>query len=147
VTVRVTVTEAVAELYLAIQDNLRICDGMDTSGWQTQLRKGAAELVALALLSRGEMYGLELLSAAERAGPLLSAGSLYPLLNRLESEGKVVSRWVTDGEASHPRKYYRLTDDGTRLLVEMRAVWSEFRDNITTIVEGTPCRPKKLKSI
>jgi PadR family transcriptional regulator PadR len=120
---------------------------MDTSVWQTQLRKGAAELIALALLSRGELYGLELLGAAERAGPVLSAGSLYPLLNRLEGEGKIASRWEVNAEASHPRKYYRLTEEGSRLLAEMRSVWSEFRDNISSIVEDSSCSPKRLRTI
>ena len=108
---------------------------MDTTGWQTQLRKGAAELVVLAILGRGERYGLQVLEEIGAAGDVVSDGALYPLLNRLEREGKLEARWSLDAGVSHPRKYYRLTPDGERLLAEMRTVWAEFRKTITSIVE------------
>jgi PadR family transcriptional regulator PadR len=98
------------------------------------LRKGAAELVALALLEHRELFGAELLEAATAAGPVISGGTLYPLLKRLESDGKLASRWVI-GDADAPRKYYRLTDAGDRLLREMRRSWIEFRTTIDLIVQ------------
>jgi PadR family transcriptional regulator PadR len=107
---------------------------MDLITWQTQLRKGAAELVALALLEHGELFGAELLEAATAAGPVISGGTLYPLLKRLESDGKLASRWVVSTENA-PRKYYRLTTEGERLLGEMRRNWIEFRNTIALIVE------------
>ena len=110
---------------------------MDTNSWQIQLRKGAAELVVLALLARGERYGLQLHEDAAAAGPLLSEGALYPLLNRLERERKLASRWVHEEGASHPRKYYRLTATGKRLLDEMRDTWIIFRTTMSTIVENS----------
>jgi PadR family transcriptional regulator PadR len=108
---------------------------MDTTSWQAQLRKGAAELVVLAILGRGERYGLQILDETAAAGGVVSEGSLYPLLNRLERDGKLASRWSLDEGVSHPRKYYRLSDDGRRLLQEMSAVWAEFRKTISSIVE------------
>jgi PadR family transcriptional regulator PadR len=111
---------------------------MDTASWQTQLRKGAAELVVLAILGRGERYGLQILEQSGAAGEVISDGALYPLLNRLEREGKLAARWSLDEGVSHPRKYYRLTPDGEALLGEMRQLWAEFRTTITTIVEGAP---------
>ena len=107
---------------------------MDLASWHTQLRKGAAELVALALLEHRELFGAELLEAATKAGPVISGGTLYPLLKRLESDGKLTSRWVV-GDEDPPRKYYRLTDEGERLLREMRRSWMEFRSAISLIVE------------
>lgn len=106
---------------------------MDLMSWQTQLRKGAAELVVLGLLSRGELYGLQVLEAAGSIG-VISEGSIYPLLNRLEREGKLVARWGFDEGAGNPRKYYRLSDDGARLLADMRAVWTGFSTAISTIL-------------
>ena len=111
---------------------------MDTASWQTQLRKGAAELVVLAILGRGERYGLQILEQSGAAGEVISDGALYPLLNRLERDGKLASRWSLDEGVSHPRKYYRLTAEGEALLGEMRQLWAEFRTTITTIVEGKP---------
>lgn len=106
---------------------------MDVTSWQTQLRKGAAELVVLAILGRGEAYGLEILAAA---GAVVSEGALYPLLNRLERDGKLMARWAFDAGATHPRKYYALTPAGLTLLTEMRGIWKGFRQTLTTLVEA-----------
>ena len=108
---------------------------MDLAGWQTQLRKGAAELVVLTILGRGERYGLQVLNAANGSGEIVAEGALYPLLNRLERDGKIVSRWSLDHGAAHPRKYYRLSDEGERLMSEMRTRWIDFRTTMSCIVE------------
>ena len=108
---------------------------MDTDSWQAQLRKGAAEFVVLALIEKAEAYGLQILNEANRAGSLVAEGALYPLLNRLERDGKIVSRWSLDQGAAHPRKYYRLSPAGGRLVTEMRSVWIVFRTAITAVVE------------
>lgn len=108
---------------------------MDISTWQSQLRKGAAELVVLAVLSRREAYGLEILEGTKAAGDLLAEGALYQLLNRLEREGKLASRWDMDGETRHPRKYYALTSQGRKLFTQMREAWAEFDEAMNTIME------------
>ncbi len=110
---------------------------MDLIGWQTQLRKGAAELVVLGLLADGERYGLDILEAAGGTGGVISEGSIYPLLNRLEREGKLVARWGFDEGAGNPRKYYRLSAEGARLLAEMRLVWAGFSSAISRILGET----------
>ncbi|MEP7007549.1 MAG: PadR family transcriptional regulator [Sphingomonas bacterium] len=117
-----------------MHDHLLYTPAMDLATWHAQLRKGAAELVILALLKRQERFGAELLEAATAAGPVISGGTLYPLLKRLETDGKLESRWVLNDEDA-PRKYYRLTAEGQRLLREMRKSWSEFSATITSIVE------------
>jgi PadR family transcriptional regulator PadR len=108
---------------------------MDIAGWQAQLRKGAAELVVLAALDGLERYGLQILEAAGGAGGVVSEGALYPLLNRLDRDGKLAARWSFDEGATHPRKYYRLTREGAALLAAMRPLWIEFRGAISAIVE------------
>jgi len=110
---------------------------MDLVSWQTQLRKGAAELVVLGLLSGGERYGLDILDAAGGTDGVISEGTIYPLLNRLEREGKLVARWGFDEGVGNPRKYYRLSAEGARLLAEMRRVWAGFSTAISTIL-GEP---------
>jgi PadR family transcriptional regulator, regulatory protein PadR len=57
---------------------------------------------------------------------VLSAGTVYPLLARLKAEGLLDSEWVEEGEAGHPRKYYRLTSAGRRRSLEMAKMWSRF---------------------
>ncbi len=108
---------------------------MDLNAWKTQLRKGAAELAVLATLDQQESYGLELLERLQAAGSLeLSEGSIYPLLNRLQKDGKIRGRWVEDPEAAHPRKYYALTAAGRALLAEMLAEWAQFEEGMRQIL-------------
>ncbi|MHB8077717.1 MAG: PadR family transcriptional regulator [Candidatus Krumholzibacteriia bacterium] len=110
---------------------------MEVERWKSQLWKGAAELAILALLERRESYGLQLLEAVRgREGLGLSEGTIYPLLNRLQKEGKISALWVEDPGASHPRKYYRLTVDGSALLQGMKAEWGAFRRSLTDLIEG-----------
>ena len=56
-------------------------------------------------------YGYDLMKAAS-----LQSGTLYPLLGRLEQQKLVASAWETpQQEGQRPRKYYRLTSEGTRV--------------------------------
>ena len=110
---------------------------MDVERWRSQLWKGAAEMAVLALLERRESYGVELLEAVRgREGLGLSEGTIYPLLNRLQKEGKIAARWAEDPGASHPRKYYGVTADGRALLQAMKGEWAAFRRSLTDLIEG-----------
>jgi len=106
---------------------------MDLNSWQSQLRKGAAELVVLAVLAKGEAYGLQILDRANQAGEIVSDGALYPLLTRLEKAGKIAARWDMV-EGTNPRKYYRLTPEGEAMLGEMRRLWGGFRGMMDALV-------------
>lgn len=85
----------------------------------------AATPMVLGILAEGESYGYAIL---QRIGDLSdgelqwSDGMLYPLLHRLERLGYVDAAW----DSSHPgrpRKLYRLSESGARVLAEQRAQW------------------------
>ena len=70
------------------------------------------QLVLRAMLDSpsGEFYGFELSKATD-----LKAGTLYPMLARLEEAGWITGSWedVDPAEVRRPaRRYYRLTDHG-----------------------------------
>jgi DNA-binding PadR family transcriptional regulator len=74
----------------------------------------------LAALLDGPLHGYGIIKAAERAtdGRLrLAVGTLYGALERMERSGLVVAdrEEVVDGR---PRRYYRLTQDGTHTLTQ-----------------------------
>ena len=93
--------------------------------WETQLRKGGLGLAVLATLWDGRHYGLEILRSLDAdAGMAVSEGAIYPLLNRLKTEGLVASEWVE--AAGHPRKYYSLTDLGRARVRDMAVSWTSF---------------------
>ena len=94
--------------------------------WEAQLRKGTLEMAALASLWGKRLYGLEILRfLASDAQLALSEGTIYPILNRLKTEGLLVSEWV-EAEAGHPRKYYSLTEAGRVRLGSMAEAWVGF---------------------
>jgi PadR family transcriptional regulator PadR len=91
--------------------------------WQEQLRRGTVELAVLLAVAPGRRYGLEIIRHLESADLVLTEGTIYPLLARLEREGLLRSAWVDD-ESPRPRKYYQLTASGR---ARMKKMAGEFR--------------------
>lgn len=103
--------------------------------WEAQLRKGAVEMAALASLWKGRLYGLEIIRFLETHSQLsLAEGTVYPVLNRLKSEGLLNSEWV-EAEAGHPRKYYSLTEAGRSRLRQMAEAWTSFSSGLSRLLE------------
>ncbi len=102
--------------------------------WQVQLRKGALELVILASLQSGPVYGLALLRQLQGfPTTAITEGTLYPLLDRLKREGLVSAQWLQE-EESRPRKYYRLTDNGMQKLSALVRAWRQSVADIDALL-------------
>lgn len=99
---------------------------------EAQLKKGSLEIIVLQCLAEQDCYGYQLISELERRSNgyyALREGSLYPVLYRLESKGYVEHyQKVYAGERKIPRKYYKITNQGAKVLSEMRRVWEEYRN-------------------
>jgi PadR family transcriptional regulator PadR len=102
----------------------------------TNLRKGVLEYCVLALLSHGEKYGLELADDLTARELIASEGSLYPLLARMRENGLVEPRWDSSGTA-RPRRYYAITDDGTKQLATFAQVWTSVATQVNALLEGS----------
>ena len=103
--------------------------------WEAQMRKGCLEMAVLATLWHGRLYGLEILRVLERDSSLvLAEGTIYPILNRLRTEGLVQSQWV-EAEAGHPRKYYLLTPSGRERATRMAETWTQFSTGLGFLIE------------
>jgi len=103
----------------------------------TNLRRGALEYCVLALLRRGESYGLDIAHALSTDGVLItSEGTLYPLLSRLRTGGLVTTSWQ-ESTSGPPRRYYRLTKDGVAALESFERAWEPFRDAVDRTLNGT----------
>ena len=108
---------------------------VDTQGLITQMRKGAIEYCVLALLAGRERYGYELVQALSRIdGMLVTEGTVYPILSRLKRDGLVDTEWRESREGP-PRKYYRLTAEGGRALLDFKAQWQLFSQAVNTVLE------------
>jgi PadR family transcriptional regulator PadR len=73
--------------------------------------------LVLQALSMGHHYGLDIIDATG-----LSAGTVYPVLRRLEREGLANARWESEKiarrEQRPTRRYYDITSSGEKRLAE-----------------------------
>jgi PadR family transcriptional regulator PadR len=107
---------------------------MSHQTWQEQLRRGSLDLAILLSVSPGPRYGLAIIQHLEAFTDLVvTEGTIYPILGRLTREGLLESKWV-EGEAPHPRKYYKLTRAGVRRLDEMKIEWRAFTGKIGRLI-------------
>ena len=91
------------------------------------LLRGSLDLVVLSELNAGHRYGYQVLAALRRqsGGRIdLKAGTLYPILHKLEREGCVRSWW--DDTGSRERKWYALTEKGQRRLEHGAREWLDY---------------------
>jgi DNA-binding PadR family transcriptional regulator len=73
----------------------------------------------------GEDYGYRIIKKVRRLskGELAwSDGMLYPVLQRLERDGLISSRWEMSAAGRH-RKYFRITEAGREALVNEKRQW------------------------
>ena len=102
----------------------------------SQLLKGVLDMCLLSIISDEPSYGYEMISKLQERGlQLVSEGSIYPLLSRLEKSRMVVGYLVqsTEGPA---RKYYRITPEGRTSLAQWREEWEAFRDGVDDVLGG-----------
>ena len=101
-----------------------------------KLYKGSLQTIILKLLEvNNKMYGYEITQKVKELtkGKLkITEGALYPALHKLEAEGLLdVEVAKVDNRL---RKYYRLTENGTKETVNRLAELEEFIKTMKTIV-------------
>jgi DNA-binding PadR family transcriptional regulator len=74
------------------------------------------------------VYGLWLIEELGRHGYKLSAGTLYPILHRLEQENLLKS--YPENVGGKIRKYYRTTSKGEKMLIKSREKIKELVDEV-----------------
>lgn len=97
-----------------------------------ELRRGTIVLALLSQLQR-PLYGYALLQTLEDSGISIDAGTLYPLLRRLEKQGVLDSSWDTTD--TRPRKYYRLNAEGKLLYQRMANEWFIVSKKLSRMIE------------
>lgn len=81
--------------------------------------------LVLAVLAEADSYGYAIIQRVrELSGGRLewTDGMLYPVLHRLERLGYIKSRWEV-AQSGRRRKYYRITSQGRKQLIEQRRQW------------------------
>jgi PadR family transcriptional regulator PadR len=101
-----------------------------------EMLKGSITLLLLNLLSRGEMYGYEILEAAAvRSANAFDfkEGTLYPALHQLEKKGLARSEWRT-GDNGRERKYYSLTAKGRKAAQKYEQQWQQLTGAVNAVL-------------
>lgn len=90
----------------------------------------------LALLARQPRYGYEIAQHLAQQGlDLVSEGSIYPLLSRLQQHGLIEGYLVPSADGP-PRKYYRLLREGAQQLEHWQTEWELFAQAVERILKG-----------
>ncbi|MEU5021653.1 PadR family transcriptional regulator [Streptomyces angustmyceticus] len=98
-----------------------------------ELRRGTVVLACLTLLEEPQ-YGYALLETLGDAGVAVDGNTLYPLLRRLEKQGLLISEWNTD--ESRPRKFYRVSPEGTRVRAGLLREWRDLGASLSRLTKG-----------
>ena len=102
------------------------------------LLRGSLDLMVLSDLGGGSRYGYQILASLRQQseGRIdLKAGTLYPILHKLEKEQLIRGAWSDEGPR-RKRKSYSLTAKGRRYHADQVANWERFFDRFSSIVGG-----------
>ncbi len=104
---------------------------MNIENTKAQMRKGVLEYCILSTLSDGEAYPSDIIGKLKEAKLIVVEGTLYPLLTRLKNTGLLAYRWE-ESRSGPPRKYYKLTELGSKFLKELDVTWNELQKAVNS---------------
>jgi DNA-binding PadR family transcriptional regulator len=99
--------------------------------------------MVLSVLSGGKRYGYLIQKEVREASGSrveLQAGTLYPLLHRLEDDGLVRSSW--DDSTGRQRKWYELTAAGRKRLSAQAQEWADYADCVRQLLSIARVAPR-----
>lgn len=101
-------------------------------------QRGVAPLAVLAMLTKQDMYGYELvqnLCDVSNGVIRMQEGSLYPVLYKLEEAGWITGKKVLAGKRM-TRVYYHLEEKGRQHLKELVDEYEKVTQSVFKIVYG-----------
>jgi transcriptional regulator len=107
---------------------------------QHELKRGSADLMILAMLEDRPRHGYEIAKLIDdRSDGVLRfhVGSLYPMLYRMERRGWIEGKWI-EKSGQRRRRFYRLTAQGKKVLVEQRSSWHELMTALQRVARLDP---------
>ena len=100
-------------------------------------------MLVLVLLTEAESYGYELVTRLQADGlGVIAAGSVYPVLARLEREGLITSRLVASSSGP-ARKYYVPTTAGAAELARSTRAWLQLTITVTATLGRVGAAPAR----
>jgi PadR family transcriptional regulator PadR len=114
-----------------------VIEELDIEPFRQEVRRGCLALAVMAAL-RTEQYGYTLRQSLKRQGLGVEQGTLYPLLQRLENQGLLLSEWRQEGRRQ--KRFYRLSPTGLLMLELMQREWRELASTIAAILKEPRAR-------
>jgi len=103
---------------------------------KSDLLQGTLDLLILKTLELEPMHGWGISQRIQQISESVlqvNQGSLYPALHRLEEQGWITASWKTS-DNNRQAKYYELTRQGRRQLVEEKENWLRLSAAVARIV-------------
>ena len=101
--------------------------------WERDIRRGLLQLMILMLIRLrtpdAHGYGLIKLIRETGIGIDLKAGTIYPLLKRMEDDGMIIQHKDVESPGIQ-RKIYTITEIGEKLIEEMIGTYFSYHDFI-----------------
>jgi PadR family transcriptional regulator PadR len=98
----------------------------------TQMRKGFLVYCVLLICSHGNVYSSDIIKNLRHASLVVVEGTIYPLLSRLQKDGLLLHDWQESPQGP-PRKYYRVSDSGQKILEELQKTNTQLQATIKDI--------------
>lgn len=98
----------------------------------TQMRKGFLVYCVLLICSHGDVYSSDIIKKLHQASLVVVEGTIYPLLSRLQKDGLLTHSWKESPQGP-PRKYYRVSDNGQKVLAELKMTNAQLQATISNI--------------
>lgn len=101
-----------------------------------ELLKGSTTVLILSILNRKDMYGYEMIKEMDLLSKGIFSfkeGTLYPILHNLENANYIESYW-DNSSIGRKRKYYKITNDGKKLLLEKKSEWKLFSETVNNVL-------------
>lgn len=98
-----------------------------------QLKRGLLDVCVLAAIKNEESYGYKIIKDVE-PHIKLSESTLYTILKRLEEAKMLTVRSTEHG--GRLRKYYRITELGTKRISDFKKEWSEIMAIYQFVTKG-----------
>ncbi|GAA0709316.1 PadR family transcriptional regulator [Paraclostridium ghonii] len=98
----------------------------------TQFKKGVLEICVLALISKKDMYGYEIVQNISKVIEV-NEGTIYPLLRRLTKEA-YFETYILESSEGPARKYYKITELGKENLINLIKEWKNFTNAVDYLI-------------
>ena len=107
---------------------------MNTNQTRIPPPKGLLEYCILHIVSRGEVYGADLLEELTQVKVLAAEGVGYPLLQQLKA-GDLLAVRTEVSEEGLQKKLYSLTEEGKKALTAYSDGWKALQQSLAKITK------------